>query len=138
MLGFISRRDIDKAKHHGLSAPVKGYMSTDPITISSTMSIEEVQNLMIDKNVGRLPVIENSQLIGIISRTIMIEALHGEKIKAGQSHTSQNPIEVSLLKRMHLQLSEPILELLKRVGDEADKINYRAFLISRSVRDLDY
>lgn len=137
LVGIISRRDIDKAKHHGLGhAPVKGYMSTDPITINSAMSIEEVQNLMIDKNVGRLPVIENNQLIGIISRTNVIEALHGEKIKAGQAHTSQNPIEVSLLKRMYSQLSDSILMLLKTVGEEADKINYRAFLIGGIVRDL--
>lgn len=137
LVGIISRRDVDKAKHHGLGhAPVKGYMSTEPKTIHSNMSIEEVQNLMIDKNVGRLPVIEDQQIIGIISRTNVIEALHGEKLKTGQVLHRSTPIEISLIERMEKLLPEDILKLLKTIGDKADKLNYRAYMIGGIVRDL--
>ncbi|QOY36237.1 CBS domain-containing protein [Anaerobacillus isosaccharinicus] len=137
LVGIISRRDVDKAKHHGLGhAPVKGYMSTEPTTIHSNMSIEEVQNLMIDKNVGRLPVIEDQQLIGIISRTNVIEALHGEKMKTGQVFDRSTPIEISLIERIEKLLPENILELLKTIGEKADNLNYRAYMIGGIVRDL--
>ncbi|RXI99984.1 CBS domain-containing protein [Anaerobacillus alkaliphilus] len=137
LVGIISRRDIDKAKHHGLGhAPVKGYMSTDPTTIHSSMSLEEVQNLMIAKNVGRLPVLEKDQLIGIISRTNVIEALHGEKIKSGQVIQQSSPLELSLARRMEKLIPHDILQLLKTIGEQADKLNYRAFMIGGVVRDL--
>ncbi len=137
LLGIISRRDVDKAKHHGLGhAPVKAYMSTDPTTIHSDMSLEEVQNLMISKNVGRLPVIEKGTIVGIISRTNVIEALHGEKIKSGHIVQQSNPLKLSLARRMKTLLSDDILRLLRTIGEHADKQNYRAFMIGGVVRDL--
>ncbi|MCT8139630.1 CBS domain-containing protein [Anaerobacillus sp. CMMVII] len=137
LVGIISRRDIDKAKHHGLGhAPVKGYMSTDPTTIPSGLSIEEVQNLMIEKNVGRLPVIDNNQIVGIISRTNVIEALHGEKIKVGQVINKKSPIKISLLGRMKKLLPSQLLDLLRDIGEKADQLDYPAYMIGGIVRDL--
>lgn len=137
LVGIISRRDVDKAKHHGLGhAPVKGYMSTQPTTIHSEMSIEEIQNLMIENNVGRLPVMKDKEIIGIISRTNVIEALHGEKVKGKQSIGKTSPIEISLVERMELLFSNEIFDLLKQIGQKADECNYRAFMIGGVVRDL--
>lgn len=137
IIGIISRRDIDKAKHHGLGhAPVKGYMSTELITIHPNMSIEEIQNVMIEKNVGRLPVIENGQLIGIISRTNVIEALHGVKIGISLPIARINRIEISLIERMDKLLSSEIITLLKNIGKHADKLDYQVFIIGGIVRDL--
>lgn len=137
LVGIISRRDIDKAKHHGLGhAPVKGYMSTNPITIHSNMSIEEVQNLMIAENVGRLPVLKDKQLIGIISRTNVIEALHGEKINIGHPFNTTKPIKVSLVERLDTLITEEIFQLLIEIAHLADQLNYSAFMIGGIVRDL--
>ncbi len=137
LVGIISRRDVDKAKHHGLGhAPVKGYMSTNPITIDAAMSLEEVQHLMIDENVGRLPVKDNEEIIGIISRTNVIEALHGEQLNtAGKVHLDR-PLEITLIDRMNNFLSIENIQLLKQIGKLADQINYSAYIIGGIVRDL--
>lgn len=77
MVGMISRRDLDKAKMHGLEhAPVKGYMSTKVVSIDPDTSLEEIQRTMIRHNIGRLPVVDQGQLVGILSRTDIIEVLH--------------------------------------------------------------
>lgn len=137
LVGIISRRDVDKANHHGLGhAPVKGYMSTNPITIDSTISLEEVQHLMIEENVGRLPVIDNDQIIGIISRTNVIEALHGEQLRTGGKNRLEKPLEISLIDRMNKFLSFEVLQLLKEIGKLADQVNYSAYVIGGIVRDL--
>jgi tRNA nucleotidyltransferase (CCA-adding enzyme) len=77
--GIITRRDLDKAIHSELShAPVKAYMRMNPITIDPETTIEEIQKLVIKHNIGRLPVIKDEELLGIITRTDIIEWLHRE------------------------------------------------------------
>src|SRR5690625_6893525 len=77
----ITRRDLDKAIQHGLGhAPVKAYMSTDVITSTPSTPLEKIQNLIIEHNIGRLPIVEKGEIVGIITRTDMIQAMHEEEI----------------------------------------------------------
>jgi len=70
LLGVISRRDFNKIKNPArLKSPVKAFMSTNPITITPDKSPMHAARLMVKYDVGRLPVMENDQVIGIISRT---------------------------------------------------------------------
>src|SRR5699024_11181701 len=70
LIGMVTRRDLDKANHHGLGhAPVKAYMSTNLITVTEEKTLEEIQQLIIERNIGRLPVIRDGKLVGIITRT---------------------------------------------------------------------
>ena len=47
---------------------VAEWMSTPPLTIAPSMSLEAAQRLMQQQHVRRLPVVANGQLIGIITR----------------------------------------------------------------------
>jgi tRNA nucleotidyltransferase (CCA-adding enzyme) len=77
LVGIISRRDVEKAQRHNLGhAPVKGYMSKNVITVSRDTPVTEVQAVMIENNIGRLPVVDNGYLIGIVSRTDILKTLH--------------------------------------------------------------
>ncbi|MCF8026290.1 MAG: CBS domain-containing protein [Desulfobacteraceae bacterium] len=68
--GIISRRDFKKLKKAGqLQSPVKAFMSTKNVTISPDKSPMHASRLMVKHDVGRLPVIENDRIIGIISRS---------------------------------------------------------------------
>jgi acetoin utilization protein AcuB len=57
--------------------PIQKYMTTTPMTIPSTATLEEAYKLMKEKHIRHLPVMEGDTLIGIISeRDIMVaEAL---------------------------------------------------------------
>ncbi len=69
LAGIISRRDIDIALHHGFShAPVKGYMTPQLKTIAPDTLLPEIESLMVTYDIGRLPVLENGQLVGIVTR----------------------------------------------------------------------
>src|SRR5699024_2119973 len=77
LVGMVTRRDLDKANHHGLGhAPVKAYMSTNLITIPEEKTLEEIQQLIIDRNIGRVPVVKEGTLVGIVTRTDIIEKMH--------------------------------------------------------------
>jgi nanoRNase/pAp phosphatase (c-di-AMP/oligoRNAs hydrolase) len=70
LVGIISRRDFRKIKKDSqLAAPVKAFMATNVVTIDPGKSPQQAARLMVKHDVGRLPVIENGKIIGIITRS---------------------------------------------------------------------
>lgn len=70
VVGVISRRDFKKVrKESQLKSPVKAYMTPSVVEIGSERSPLEAARLMIKHDIGRVPVVENGQMIGIVTRT---------------------------------------------------------------------
>lgn len=137
LIGIISRRDIDKATHHGLGhAPVKAYMSTNVVTIEPDTPLEEIENTMIKHNIGRLPVVKDGKIVGIISRTNVIEVLHNENLKRRLEKTAQLTNQNNLAKTMKQQLPGHLYTLLEQIGEGADDYKVNAYMIGGIVRDL--
>ena len=69
-VGIISRRDFRKIKKESqLNAPVKAFMSTNIVTITPEKSPMQAARLMVKHDIGRLPVMENGRIIGIVTRS---------------------------------------------------------------------
>ena len=70
VVGMISRRDFRKMrKESQIKAPVRAFMATDVLTIAPDKSPTQAAQLMVQHDVGRLPVVENGRVIGIITRS---------------------------------------------------------------------
>ncbi len=70
VVGMISRRDFSRLKKESqLTRPVKTFMSVNPQIIEPGKSPMQAAQIMVKHDVGRLPVVDNGQLIGIISRS---------------------------------------------------------------------
>jgi CBS domain-containing protein len=70
LAGIVSRRDFKKVrKDSQLKSPVKAFMQTDVKTIESDASPLQAARRMVRHDIGRLPVIENDRMIGIITRS---------------------------------------------------------------------
>lgn len=70
LVGIISRRDFKKIRRQDrLRAPVKAFMNPQVITIEPGKSPIEAARMMVRHDIGRLPVVENGRLIGIITRS---------------------------------------------------------------------
>jgi predicted transcriptional regulator len=70
IVGVISRRDFRKMRKEAhMKSPVKAYMSKEIITIDSEKSPLEAVRLMIKHDIGRVPVIQQNEIIGILTRT---------------------------------------------------------------------
>jgi len=70
VVGIVSRRDVDKAIRHDLGhAPVRGYMTKNVITVNAETTLDEVTRIIIQNDIGRVPVLDKGKLIGIITRT---------------------------------------------------------------------
>jgi acetoin utilization protein AcuB len=53
---------------------VKDFMKTDVISIETTTSIMEAQNIMRKKNIKRLPVMKKGKLVGLVTKHMLLEA----------------------------------------------------------------
>lgn len=139
LVGIISRRDIDIALHHGFShAPVKGYMTTNLKTISPDTPLPEIELLMVTYDIGRLPVLQNGQLVGIVTRTDVLRQLHqenrrGERDKDKGVNTPYCPLPISELRD---RLAAPLWNLLQKASQQAEKRGWHLYLVGGAVRDL--
>lgn len=70
LVGVISRRDFKKIKKPSQrNSPVKAFMSTKNITIEPDRSPIEAARTMVKHDIGRLPVVKDGKVIGIMSRS---------------------------------------------------------------------
>lgn len=137
LVGIITRRDLDKANHHGLGhAPVKAYMTTNIMTVSVAETLEQIQQKIINHNIGRLPVIKDEKIVGIISRTNIIEAIHGESLQDDFTLENENELKTNVKNKMNEQLPDDIYSLLIDIGKVANKSKTPVYLIGGIVRDL--
>ncbi|MCP3898888.1 MAG: CBS domain-containing protein, partial [Desulfobacteraceae bacterium] len=70
LVGIISRRDFKRIrKETQMKAPVKAFMSRNPVNISYDKSALEAAKLMIKHDIGRIPIMKENKIIGIITRS---------------------------------------------------------------------
>ncbi len=70
IVGMLSRRDFKRVKTETrLDSPVRAFMSTNVLTIDPGKSPMQAANLMVKHDVGRLPVIQDDKVVGIITRS---------------------------------------------------------------------
>lgn len=138
LVGIISRRDIDIALHHGFShAPVKGYMTPHLKTISPETTLPEIEELMVTYDIGRLPVLENNHLVGIVTRTDVLRELHQQQ-RPENTQLGCIPGQTckSITQLLQERLAPQLWQLLTRVAELAEKRGWQLYLIGGGVRDL--
>ncbi|MGM0471457.1 MAG: CBS domain-containing protein [Bacillota bacterium] len=142
--GVISRRDVDKVKQHDLMhAPVKGYMSRNVVTINQETTFKNIQQQMVEHDIGRLPVLDDEgELRGIVTRSDVLRVIYGKAdyIMGQQNRYGRSIVKVkrqtfneqSLLQR----LDEPEYQLLVAAGKIADQLDAKLYIVGGLVRDL--
>jgi len=70
IVGVVSRRDFKKIrKSNHMQSPIKAFMSRDVVTIDHDKSAIESAKLMIKHDIGRIPVMKDDEIVGIITRS---------------------------------------------------------------------
>ncbi|OPZ75289.1 MAG: CCA-adding enzyme [Firmicutes bacterium ADurb.Bin456] len=140
VVGVISRRDVEKALQHGLGhAPVKGFMTNHLVSVSPEEPVSGVRELMIRHDIGRLPVLQEGKLVGIVSRTDVLRILHGEiqnrhqKVYSAYNHSIRYKNIRELLYR---GLPEEYIGIMEQAGAIASRLGYRVYAAGGVVRDL--
>jgi len=141
IVGIISRRDVEKAVHHGLGhAPVKAFMTNNLVSVGPEAPATVVRDLMIEHDIGRLPVIDDGNLVGIVTRTDVLRNIHGDgaqnrfqTVETGRAG-KRSPVNIQEL--MYRNLPAENVEILKWAGETAPGMGARVYAAGGIVRDL--
>lgn len=137
LVGIISRRDLDIALHHGFAhAPVKGYMSKNLKTITPDATLPQIESLMVTHDIGRLPVLEDGKLIGIVTRTDVLRELHEGKEDKKKKELDKGEPETPTLDDLQNRLAPALWEFLATASKEAEKRGWHLYIVGGAVRDL--
>jgi CBS domain-containing protein len=77
LIGILTERDMLKAmaaRVHTSEARVRQWMTEDPITATPEMALEEAAQIMLDNGFRHLPVVEDGQVVGIVSLRRVVAA----------------------------------------------------------------
>jgi tRNA nucleotidyltransferase (CCA-adding enzyme) len=140
--GFITRQVIEKALYHKLAqVPVSEYMTTELATVGPEADLQEIQNKIIENKQRILPVVKNNEIIGVITRTDLLNHLV-QKTDLTPEHIP-NPLKENIRARtrnvkkfLKERQSSRILHILKTIGETASERGVNAFVIGGFVRDL--
>jgi len=140
LLGIISRQIVEKAIFHGLELiPVREYMTTEVATVGPEAGLAEIQEKLVINKQRLLPVVENGKVIGVISRTDLLNLLMSpgeggdEPLERQQGQLTRKKNVAGILRE---RLPKRVLEILRQVGQTADDLGYNAYLVGGIVRDI--
>jgi tRNA nucleotidyltransferase (CCA-adding enzyme) len=142
LLGYITRQVIEKAIHHDLGAsPVNDYMTTEFAVTTPDADLTEIQDKIIGHKQRILPVIADNKVHGVITRTDLLNVLVQQTQltlnNTPDPSTTDMPARMrNITHLMQERLSRRILDLLRKVGQVADQLNYQAYVVGGFVRDL--
>lgn len=77
IVGIITHRDVLLAGGEALGLKVNDLMSKDLYVANKNTPIIEITKVMADKGYQRIPVVENGNLVGLITQSSLIRALAG-------------------------------------------------------------
>ena len=128
LAGIVTREDLDKAIGHGLShAPVKSVMSSNVVTCSPETPLAELHRLLASTDVGRVPVLRDGEVIGVVTRSDLLRAFE-EPVREG----AEGP-EASIAEQLAgLERLAPVFEAVQAVSEGYEGV----YLVGGAVRDV--
>lgn len=143
VVGIITRQMVEKAAHHGLGeVSAEEYMEADFATVTPTVPVDELQELIVGRNQRFVPVLKDGRLAGAITRTDLLRYMvdrgprgeRGHEPETGQGTTDLKRREV--VRMIREQLPPPVRELFEDFGRTADALGLKVFAVGGFVRDL--
>lgn len=137
LVGIISKRDVEKAVHHNLGhAPVKAYMNVNVHTVTPDTPISKVQDIMIAFDIGRLPVVKNGNIVGIVSRRDILRCMHTDLEDRHFTLFNKSERQICFKDKLTQALPEKFINILYSASKVARKCGYKIYMCGGIVRDI--
>jgi tRNA nucleotidyltransferase (CCA-adding enzyme) len=133
VLSVLTRRDLDRAMHHHMARmPVRRLLSGPVPAVGPEDSVESLQHLMMEHDLGQVPVTEDGRIVGIVTRTDLLE-LWSQRMEAG-GRRRRGRLNVS--SALVAALPPTQLEAVRQIAGVAADRGERAYLVGGLPRDL--
>jgi tRNA nucleotidyltransferase (CCA-adding enzyme) len=137
LLGLISRQIVEKGIFHGLKDhPVKDYMSTPVASVGPEDTLADIRDKLVVNKQRLLPVLQAGEVVGVISRTDLLNLLIDIGEETEETQWSQPLRKKNIISMMRERLPQKILTILTQVGQVARELGFQAYVVGGFVRDL--
>lgn len=127
LVGVLTRREIDRALHHKLhKLPIARFMS-QAVSVTPDDSVEHLQRVMTQHGLGQLPVVQDGNIIGIVTRTDLLK-LYTEAARPARN--------AEFAARLERALPRELLTRVHHAAKLARELGYSTYLVGGFVRDL--
>ncbi len=139
--GYVTRQIVEKAVYLGLGdRKVCDYMNIEFATVHPDASLTQIQDLIIRGRLRILPVVENREVKGVITRTDLLNILVGNPLVPDALEDSKKSGAVVRKRNLGGMLKERlpknVIHILREFGNVADALGYGIYLVGGLVRDI--
>jgi tRNA nucleotidyltransferase (CCA-adding enzyme) len=140
VLGMLHRQSVEKAVHHGLKTSlVADFMDSEVVWVGIHDPIENVIRIAVDGRRRLVPVMDDGNLVGVISRSDILEhmKLPREKDASGaEFYPGGRARGKNVRKVMEEHFPRSVIAILRRAGEVAERRGEDVYLVGGAVRDL--
>ena len=109
LIGIVTERDLREHHGHLEHTKINGAMTENPLTVTPATTLEEATKILLERQVGGLPVVADGRLIGIITASDILNAFldvmgasHGgstrmDLVLEGEEHGLVEATRISLM-----------------------------------------
>lgn len=128
VVGLVTRRAVDRAQQFEMTdVSVTQVMEAGHVTVRPDDSVEYLQQLMIESGWGQIPVVDDGEVLGVVTRTDLI------RLWGVPEHPSRR---LKMVTRLQQALSEPVLSLVRSISQTAHEMGFVPYFVGGLVRDL--
>jgi len=135
--GMVTKKDVEKAIKHNLGhAPIKSIMSSKLKVVEFDSSISAIRRIMAEEDIGRVPVMKNNILVGIITRSDILRASNGIFDFSPNPILDEKTNIVNIKNKMDEKLPSRVMSMLRLLGTYGSEISMNVYVVGGFVRDL--
>jgi len=128
LLGVLTRREIDKAlQYQRGDASIKNYMHKGGIAVAPSDPVEYLQEVMMEHDVGQVPVVEGGEIVGIVTRTDLIKLWSKPRRRSRADEMAT---------RVREALPSELFDFVLQASQSAREMGYSLYFVGGFVRDL--
>ena len=136
-VGVIEHDIMDKAIKHGLgSVPVAEYMIRNPAVVTPDTDLYPVMEIILGQRQRLAPVVEDGGLVGVVTRTDIVNTLVQEPARIPESLLPERKKERNIAGLLRERIPKPLHALLRKAGELGRDLGYEVYVVGGFVRDI--
>lgn len=136
-IGIMGHKTADKAlSHHLGDIGLSEYMTRKFETVEVKTDLYRVMEIILSNRQRMLPVVDGEELVGVITRTDLMNMLIDEPARIPDSLLPERRRERNIAAQVKNRLPQKMLNLLKSAGDLGQKLGWEVYAVGGFVRDI--
>ncbi|MGM0644768.1 MAG: CBS domain-containing protein, partial [Thermodesulfobacteriota bacterium] len=136
-VGILEHQLADRAVAHGLGQmSVSEYMGREFATVQPDSSLYPTMEIILGQRQRLVPVIQDASLIGVITRTDLINTLIAEPARIPESMLPERRRERNISTLLQNNLPQEVVNMLTQAGNLARDMGYHVYAVGGFVRDI--